>query len=77
MKQNEHKRIKHGHVPGDIAHRHLVRMRERLEGFWVWPWQFINENCIKSFRRVIHDRSKKRQRRRDKKAIQEGLDEDV
>ncbi len=48
---------------------------KRLDHLWLWPWQFVNENYIKALRRVIHDRAKKRQRRRDKEAIQEGLDD--
>ncbi len=75
MKQNEHKRVKHGHTPGMLNHNDLVRIREKKEPFYVFPWQWINEKCIKSFHRYIVEKSKKVQRRRDKSAIREGLDD--
>ena len=71
----EFKRIKHGELPGDISRRAKIRMREIGDRFDVWPWQTISENCANTFRRFLQDKSKSRQRRRDKQAIFDGLKE--
>ena len=72
----EFKRIKHGELPGDISRRAKILMRERGGRFNVFPWQYISENCAKVYRRFLQDKSKSRQRRRDKQAIVDGLEEE-
>lgn len=70
---SEFKRVKHGELPGDVSRKTKIKMRERSLPFWIWPWQYISDKCIQSFRRDLRQKSKKRQRRRDKETIKEGL----
>ena len=58
MKMNEHKRVKHGHLPGDISRWHKIELREKPN---------IEPNRSKAFRKHLQEKSKKAQRRRDKK----------
>ena len=83
---SEHKRVKHGQQPGDITRDAKIAMRERrhlaiysrdenVGGFWYFPWQFISDKAAHAFRRELSERSRTVQRRRDRTAIHEGLEE--
>lgn len=75
MSRNEHKRVKHGHVPGDISKADKIAMREsRSQGadIIVSAWHTISSKAAKVYRKMLQKKSKKRQRRRDQERIQEG-----
>jgi hypothetical protein len=69
----EFKRVKHGEILGTLHRRHLIRMRERGDAFHILYssayWQEIDERQAKAFRRYLRDKSRKRQRRRDRETI--------
>ena len=71
--QTEFKRIKHGEMPGDIHRKRKIAMREKHVPFVIdyggGYGQEIDEKSAKTFRRFLQDKSKKRQRRRDKEVI--------
>lgn len=69
---SEHKRVKHGSLPGDVSRRTKIAMREKRKITWVgYP---IPEACAKSFRKYVQDKSRKVQRRRDRREIERGLE---
>ncbi len=77
----EHKRVKHGELPGDISRGHIIALREHRtlqapEGFClsIFPWQHLDETDAKGLRRGMKRKSKAVQRRRDRRAIARGLD---
>lgn len=59
----EHKRVKHGDLPGDVGKSKKIQMREKPA-----------TKRDKSFLRSIIEKGKTVQRRRDKKAIEEDYD---
>jgi hypothetical protein len=65
---NEFKRVKHGEQPGDLSRQTKIKMREGRTPFRVFPWQLINNNCAKEFRKYLIQKSRTVQRRRDKNA---------
>lgn len=73
MRRNEHKRVKHGHVPGDVSKSIKIRMREGNTPILVSAWHTISEQAAKVYKKMLAKKSKKRQRRRDKERIQEEL----
>lgn len=72
---NEFKRVKHGHLPGDVSKKRLIQMREtRGPVFIRYSSSYahiIGEAACKQFRKGLAEKSKKVQRRRNKKACQE------
>jgi hypothetical protein len=80
MKMTEFKRVKHGEHPGDISRYKAIRMREATKfsrygnGFFAFPWMFISRNDIKTFKKYLSSKSKKVQRRRDKRTICDQMD---
>jgi hypothetical protein len=72
---HEHKRVKTGHVSGDLPQRVLIRMREKRTPFYAWPWQYLSEKALAVYRRDMAKKGRKVQRRRDERAIKEGLTE--
>lgn len=83
MNRNEHKRVKHGHVPGDISKKNKIAMREKdtpiviLYGKGVDGKRYetvIEEKAAKSYRKFIRDKSKHFQKERDRKAVRDGID---
>ena len=73
MKQNEHKRVKHGHVPGDIPKADKIAMRERRTPIFISAWHSISTKAAKVYRKMLQKKGKKRQRRRDQERIEEEL----
>jgi hypothetical protein len=76
VNRNEHKRVKHGHVPGDISKADKITMREgRSQGadIVLSPWHTISSKAAKVYRKMLQKKGKKRQRRRDQERIQEEL----
>lgn len=73
MKRNEHKRVKHGHVPGDVPKSTKIRMREGKTPIFVSAWHTISEKAAKVYRKMLAKKGKKRQRRRDQERIQEEI----
>ena len=67
---SEFKRVKHGAVPGDVSKRIKIAMREKKMPVEVFPWYVIEDPCAKSFRKYLQEKSKKVQRRRNKKEIE-------
>ncbi len=73
----EHKRVKHGEAPGDLHRRWLIALRE-LRGEYVlqpFPWQTLDERDGMALRRGLADKSRKVQRRRDRRAVVDGLND--
>lgn len=75
MQRNEHKRVKHGELPGDIARRGKIKMREK-RAFYAFPWQFMGRTVSKAFRRHLSEKGRTVQRRRDQRAIDAGLSDE-
>lgn len=75
MEKNEHKRVKHGQQPGDIPKKMKIAMREKKAPIVVWSWHTITEKAAKNYRRMLVDRSRTVQRRRDKRACEQGYEE--
>jgi len=73
MNRNEHKRVKHGHVPGDIPKQYKIDMREKKTPVVIYTGHTISESAAKVYRKMLAKKSKKRQRRRDRERIQEEL----
>ena len=73
MKLGEHKRVKHGQIPGDVHRRVKIDMREKRVPIQASPWHLISQTCAKVYRRLLQDKSRTAQRQRDKKAIRDGL----
>ena len=73
MHRNEHKRVKHGHVPGDIHKQAKIAMRENKGSIIINGYHVISEAASKVYRRMLAKKSKKRQRRRDRERIQDEL----
>lgn len=72
----EHKRVKHGDLPGDYSKRAKIRMREKRGlPFRPFPWIEIGERCAKAFRKIVQDKGRTVQRRRDQQAIQHGMED--
>jgi len=74
VKRNEFKRVKHGHLPGDVHKGIKIAMREKLGEIIIAPWHTISEKAAKVYRKIISKKSKKRQRRRDKERVKEELE---
>ena len=73
---NEHKRVKHGEQPGDISRRRKIQLREMKpndEDIYPFPWQRLNFECAKSFRKYLKIKGRTVQRRRDKKVCYDQL----
>lgn len=72
-KRNTHKRVKTGHMPGEVSRRLMTAMRERRrseDGEIVLPWgQIFNRNCAKAFRKYLQNKGRTVQRRRDRREI--------
>jgi hypothetical protein len=73
--KNEFKRVKHGQIPGDLGRKSKIAMREKRTPIQVRSDVVIEETQAKSFRQTLTEKSKTVQRRRDKKAIKQGIDE--
>jgi hypothetical protein len=73
--KNEFKRVKHGQIPGDLGRKSKIAMREKRTPIQVRSDVVIEEKQAKSFRQTLTEKSKTVQRRRDKKAIKQGIDE--
>lgn len=71
---SEHKRTKFGHLPGDLSLRGLIRLKERgfyrVVGLGV---EFGSEEA-RMLRRYLKAKGKVIQRRRDSRAIREGME---
>jgi hypothetical protein len=73
---NEHKRVKHGHHPGDIPKSEKIAMREkRMIPLYSWQTPESQRRRAKGYRKMLQKKSKKRQRRRDQERIEEQLHE--
>lgn len=72
--RNEHKRVKHKQAPGDISKENKIRMREKKTPIKIFEWHTISDDAAKVYRKMLQDKSKAVQRRRDKRRIQEELD---
>jgi hypothetical protein len=72
--QTEHKRIKHHQMPGDLSKGTIIRLRER-RGLPLWPflWQGLDIRQAQAIRRFLKERSKSRQRQRDREVIQASI----
>jgi len=70
MKSSEHKRVKHGQLPGDISRRGKIIMRE---GSRLAEPLGLDGNRAKTYNRQLYQKSKTVQRRRDQQAIKEAL----
>lgn len=70
--RTEFKRVKHGEQPGDLPRKAKIRLRE-LEPIQLFPRQILSRACAKAFRRYIAEKGKTVQRRRDKRACNEGM----
>ena len=73
--KNEFKRVKHGQIPGDYRRKFKIAMREKRAPIQVTSDVVIEEKPAKLFRQFLTEKSKTVQRRRDKKAIKQGMDE--
>lgn len=71
--QTEFKRVKHGEQPGDVHRSAKIAMREKKTPIRIFPWQSLDDACAKSFRKYLQEKSKKVQRRRDKRAIEDSI----
>jgi hypothetical protein len=69
----EHKRVKHGHMPGDISIGAQIALREGRVPLTVFPWQILDERDASAMRRYLKGKSRAVQRRRDRAAITAGL----
>lgn len=80
MMLSEHKRVKHGQQPGDLPRRTKIRMRERRGAIWLAGASHayeLGEKVIKTFRKILQAKSRKVQRRRDKREIERQLNDGV
>lgn len=73
MKRNEHKRVKHGEMPGQIHRSHIIKMREKKSDIEIFPWYWVTKKQIDALNRYMKEKSKTVQRRRDKRRIEEGI----
>lgn len=73
--RTEFRRVKHGQMPDDVSRKIKIAMRERRTPIKLGQGYVIGENCAKSFRKDLLEKSKTAQRRRDKEAIKKGLEE--
>lgn len=73
MKHNEHRRVKHGEMPGDVSRRTKIAMREKPGVSHLFLSQTIGEACCRSFRSYLADKGRTVQRRRDRRTIEEQL----
>lgn len=71
----EFKRVKHGQQPGDIPKQAKILLRERCVPVRLFPWQILTSACAKEFRLYLRDKGRTVQRRRDKRACLEGIDD--
>ncbi|KMO30716.1 hypothetical protein VQ02_27520 [Methylobacterium variabile] len=69
----EHKRVKLGHIPGDISIGAQIAFREGRVPLMVFPWQILDERDTKAMRRYLKGKSRAVQRRRDRVAISAGF----
>lgn len=71
MQKNEHKRVKHGHHPGDVSKKVKIAMREGKTPVVVRPGHTISEESANVYCRMLRKKGRKVQRRRDKHRIEE------
>lgn len=71
---NEHKRVKHRHLPGDLPKRYKIAMREKKVPFLTALGQLIGVKQAAGYRRDLRKKAKTVQRRRDRRAIADGLE---
>lgn len=73
--RNEHKRVKHGQQPGDIPKRYKIAMREKDTPIQIFSWHSISDEAAKTYRNDLKDKGRTVQRRRDKKVIEDQLND--
>lgn len=71
MQHNEHKRVKFGAEPGDVSLRRKIAMREGDTRNYP---PYITDEIARGYKKELALKAKKVQRRRDKRAIQESID---
>lgn len=65
-----YKRTKFGELTGDVSREAKIKMLEKKQEFFVWPWQLITLTTIKSFRKEYRKKANRRFRK-DKSFIEE------
>lgn len=76
MKLGIYKRVKHGETSGSLHRSHIIAMREGNHGFEVFPWYTIGWAQMKALNRYMKEKTKTVQRRRDKRAVNDWLEEE-
>lgn len=60
---------------GDISKAAQIRMLEKRTPFFVWPWQRMGPNAIRSFRNALRMRQRAVSRRQSRWLIEEQTEE--
>lgn len=69
-------RVKFHRFPGDISRAAMIRMVESRRPFYVFPWQLVGRNAIRSFRGMLKMRERATEKRRTERLIREQIETD-